>query len=384
MSLGHCLVDLMIGFWPLYKTMFHLDLAIAGMIAGICPFIGEGMQIIFGALGDKGYRKLLAWLGILITATNTILPYSQNYLFIFWIYLFTCIGSGAFHPSAVAVISTLTEKRKSLFIAIFATGGAIGMGFSQLAFSEIYGQFGNTLLLGIPSLMLSGYLLFSGTSELHGTPAPPGRRYGFNAMLKMFQNRDLTILYITQVCNSTIFWGFIFLLPDVLIAKGYHNWVSMGAGHFFFIIGGAVILVPGGYLADKYSTKFVVFASVVTSLFLFYSFLLLPVMPEYAILSLLFCLGATLGVVTPVIVAHGNQLMPSRPGLVSAFLMGLVWCVSEAVGPGGGGLLTKCFSDNAAVKALLTFGIFFAGSIICILFLPKEVSKEYEWESVSS
>lgn len=382
MSLGHFLVDMMIGFWPLYKTIFHLDLAIAGLIAGICPFVGEGLQIVFGALGDKGYRKILTLCGIVGAAFNTFLPFTNQYIFIFFLYLLTCIGSGAFHPSAVAVVSGLTEKRKSLFIAIFATGGSLGMAFSQLAFSEVINVFdNNTLMLMIPSFFLGAYLLSSRSPGLHGQPAKAGQRYGFSAMKKLFQNKDLLTLYITQVCNSTVFWAFIFLLPDVLISKGYHDWISLGAGHFFFIIGGALILIPGGYLADRYSTKTVVFAASLLSVVQFYLFLLLPALPDMAVLSILFGLGATLGVVTPVIIAHGNKLMPSRPGLVSAFLMGLVWCVSEAIGPGGGGLLTLCFNDNAPVKALLTFGIFFAGATISILFLPKEVSKEYEWET---
>jgi FSR family fosmidomycin resistance protein-like MFS transporter len=141
------------------------------------------------------------------------------------------------------------------------------------------------------------------------------------------------------------------------------------------------MLIPGGYLAERYSTKTVVFMASILSFFQFYAFLLLPGLPDFAVLGILFGLGATLNLVTPVIIAHGNQLMPSRPGLVSAFLMGLVWCVSEAIGPGGGGLLTLCFEDQAPVKALLFYGILFVGATVSIQFLPKEVSKEYEWET---
>jgi FSR family fosmidomycin resistance protein-like MFS transporter len=381
MSLGHFLVDMMIGFWPLYKTMFHLNLAVAGIIAGICPFVGEGMQIFFGALGDKGYRKILALSGIIGAALITILPYTQQYSFILCLYMLTCIGSGAFHPSAVAVISSLTEKRKSFFISVFATGGALGMAFSQLIFTKTLNTFdGSSLILMVPSFLLGTYLFSSSSPGLHGKPAAPNRKYGFSAMKKLFQNKELLILYTSQLCNSTVFWGFIFLLPDVLLAKGYPSWIAMGMGHFFFIIGGALVLIPGGYLADRYSTKTVVFAASILSFIQFYTFLLIPGLPDFAVLSILFGLGASLNIVAPVVIAHGNKLMPSRPGLVSAFLMGMVWCFSEALGPGGGGLLTLCFEEQAPIKALCTLGIFFAGAITSILFLPKEVSKEYEWE----
>ena len=64
-----------------------------------------------------------------------------------------------------------------------------------------------------------------------------------------------------------------------------------------------------------------------------------PFLPVLHLLTMLFFLGATLGAINPIALALGNRMAPHHPGAVSAFLMGMVWCVSEGLGQAGGGLL---------------------------------------------
>jgi FSR family fosmidomycin resistance protein-like MFS transporter len=377
--IAHFLVDMMIGFWSVYKTLANLDIAVMGLIAGVCPFIGEGMQIFFGSLGDKGYRKILLAFGLGIATFNALIPFTFNYSILFGFYLLTCIGSGAFHPSAVAITSSLTQNRKGLFVTIFASGGAFGLALSHLIFSTFY-DYGKTTIayLMIPSLMLMLYVLLTKVPGTFSMPALPGKNYGFQDLKKLFQCRELLTLYFFQICNQSIVWGLIFLLPDILQSKGYDPWISFGAGHFCLIVGGACMMVPGGYLSDKYSAKVVLLFSNLFGMVLFYIFLFISLLPATGVLSLLFALGAALNIATPVAVAFGNKLMPSRPGLVSAFLMGMVWCVSEGIGPGGGGLLTKVFVEDAPTKAMAIIGIFFIFGKMFIYLLPREVEKPVE------
>ncbi len=380
MWIGHFLVDLMIGIWPVYKTMIHLDLALTGLIAGLSAFIGEGMQIVFGTLGDKGYRKLLLLLGIGATSFGSLLAYTRDYRILFLVYLMICIGSGAFHPSAVAVVTGLTRYRKGLFVTLFASGGAIGMAFSQLIFSKSYFFLkGNIILMALPALFLVICLIFY---RFHHTSSQHKRKYGIQALKQFFKRKDLAFLYLSQVFNQTLYWTMIFLLPDILITRGYHTWIAYGGAHLFFILGGAFMLVPSGYLADRYSPKSVMMGATIVGPFLYYLFLFVPHYPSIILLVLLFCLGATLGIVNPVAVSMGNRIMPSRPGLVSATLMGLVWCVSESLGPGVGGLLTKCFVSDAPAKATAVMGFCYLFSIAAIIKLPTTVTEEeFEYET---
>lgn len=377
--ISHLLVDFMIGMFAVYKTMVHLDLALAGLIAATCAFAGEGMQILFGSLSDRGYRKHLIAIGLVLTATSSFLAYTQNYYVLFLIFLLTCLGSGAFHPCAVSMMNDLSQNRKSLLITIFQSGGGIGLAFSQMIFAYAFFMLeGNTIILAIPSLVLAGALFFANLNYKNSSNAnqatPPPRR--ISNYLTFFKDRNLSLLYVSQVCNQAIVWSTMFLLPDVLLSREYDSWICFGGGHLFFIFGASFMMIPGGYLADKYSPKQVIVAATVLSTFAFYTFLWMPFLSNPALLGLLFIMGTCIGVVNPVSIAFGNRLKPNNSGMVSAFLMGLVWCISEGIGQLGGGMLTKLFVDDAPAKALGCLGVlFFVGLAVCVR-LPKEIPAE--------
>lgn len=381
--LGHFLVDFMIGIWPIYKTMAGLDLAKAGMISASCAFIGEGLQVYFGPLSDKGWRQFLVLGGIFAAAATTLMAYTQDYFLLFLMFLMTCVGSGAFHPSAVGLLGNLAGDRKGVFITIFATGGALGLATSQLIFSESFDFFeGHMVWLAIPTVLLIAFVFFYGLVQAHPSAASTGKRRTLRSFGKLFKHKQLLLLYISQVCNQTIAWGFIFLLPDVLSSRGYDTWVAYGGGHLVFIVGSACMMIPGGYLSDRYSYKNVIVGATVMGMAIYYVFLMGPQMSNPAVLCALFFMGAMIGVVNPVQIALGNRLMPGDTGTVSAFLMGLAWCVSEGIGQGGGGLLTKCFEDDAPAKALMVMGVCFAIGLLAAVRLPAKVTNEHEFELV--
>src|SRR5947207_1300593 len=91
---AHFLVDFMLGIWSVYKTMAFFDLGIAGIMAAFAAIVGEGSQLIFGSLSDKGYGKRLIILGLLMTMGNVLLPFTGTYLAVLLFFTITCIGSG--------------------------------------------------------------------------------------------------------------------------------------------------------------------------------------------------------------------------------------------------------------------------------------------------
>lgn len=369
--LSHFLVDFMIGVWPIYKTIAHLDIAKAGLIAASCAFVGEGLQMLFGSLSDLGYRRLLIISGLLATTSCAFLTFTQNYTYLFILYMITCIGSGAFHPSAVGLVGALSESRKGLLIAIFASGGALGLACSQIVFAKFYASFeGNTVILALPSvaviIFLSLYKLAAPTKKV----TLPTKHIDLKGFFGLFKNRNIALLYFAQVCNQSLAWGTVFLLPDVLISRGHESWICFGGGHMCFILGGALMMVPSGFLADKYSFKSIIFTASFLGMLFFYTFLYFQFLPSSTLIGVLFFMGASIQIINPMIIAYGNKLLPDQPGLVSGFLMGLAWCVSEGIGMGGGGLLTKLFTDDAPAKALSILGILFFVGIGITSLLP--------------
>jgi FSR family fosmidomycin resistance protein-like MFS transporter len=374
--LGHFMVDLMIGIWPIYKTMARLDLAVAGLIGGFCAFAGEGMQVVFGSLGDKGYRKSLILAGIVGTTASSWFVYSDNYVAVFFLYLVTCIGSGAFHPSAAAILgdigSTLGNKQ-GLLIGLFTSGGSLGMALSQILYGKAHIWFnGQVHWLSVPAilLVLAACLVRVKLKSDSGQTARP--QVGWKTMWNLFKQREFCLLYICQVSISTLLWGTMFLLPDVLLSREYEPWLALGWGHMVYMLSAAVMMVPAGFLADRYSSRAVILAASLISAVCYYLFLFQPYLENGTVLMLLFGAGAALGVVNPVSIALGTRLAPNHKGAVSAFLMGLVWCVSEGIGQGLGGYLATLFSEDAPAKSLSIMGSLFIAATITAYLLPRK------------
>lgn len=370
---SHFLVDFMIGIWPIYKTIKNLDLGIMGLIAGVSVFIGEAMQLIFGQLSDRGHTKTLIILGLLATGISAFISYTENYYALFGLFLVTCLGSSAYHPSAVSLSSSLSKKNKAILITLFSVGGALGFAFSQRIFSTFYDwSNGKTLLLVLPSILVSFCIAMNPMrKEITKNATHEKKKIGLKTAFLLFKKEHLNTLYFIQICNQIVGWGTIFLLPDILKSRGLDHWVCYGGGHLVLILGSAIMLVPSGYLADRFSYKKTIMILSFIGMLSFYTFLKLPNASNQLVLSLLFLMGASILVVNPLVVAFGNKLHPDEPGVVSGFLMGFAWCIANPIGQAGGGMLTKLFTEDAEVKALSLLGLFFIVGLGITFFLPE-------------
>lgn len=383
LGLSHLLVDFMIGIWPIYKTLAGLDVAIMGLIAAFSVFIGEAFQLFFGMLSDKGFRKILIITGLSLTPLSVLISYTDNYYLLFFLFQIVCIGSGAFHPSAASLASSLSKNYKGVFITLFALGGAIGFALSQIVFSHFYLNYNTkTWSLMIPAFLLAILLIsYSLDPEFQRDKKKTSNNLAFSlqSITSFFKRKHLRSLYFIQICNQIVVWAFIFLLPDILLARGADNWLVYGGGHLIFIAGYAFMLLPSGFIADKYSYKNVIITATALGAVFFFLFLKFPFISKNALLTLLFLIGASIMVINPLVLAYGNKLYPKESGSISGFLMGFAWCIANPLGQAGSGLLTKLFTDDAAAKALSIIGIFFLIGLGITFLLParSEVEPEY-------
>lgn len=372
LCLSHFLVDLMLGIWPLYKTLANLNLGVAGLIAGLGAFLGEGMQIFFGVFSDRGYRKIIIFFGLLLAFCGTLFVYTTTAWYLFFFYLGTCLGSGAFHPAAAGVMSLLTDRHKGLFIGVFVASGAIGMAFSQFLFRYFHTLLDGSLAWGFVLPVLLCLLAWRNPlPEEKKELIQKGRYEHLRSIFQLFSVPSFRYLYMTQVACNTVFWAVVFLLPDVLITREYPQWVSLGGGHLCFILGAAAFMIPCGHLADKFSARTVISFCSMMGIFLYYTFILNGTLTPPIVLTLLFFMGGFLGVLNSLVITLGNQMAPQQPGTISAFVMGLAWCVSECLGPGGGGFLSAFFEEDAPAKALAAVGVFLGVTFLMSRKLPK-------------
>ncbi|MCB1119106.1 MAG: MFS transporter [Chlamydiia bacterium] len=370
---GHFLVDFMIGIWAIFKTLEGLDIGKAGLIAGISAFAGEGLQAYFGSLSDRGHTKKLILIGMIATTCAAFLPYGNSYEIYFLLFLLTCLGSGAFHPCAAGLIGKLSPARKGLFITLFASGGCAGIAVSQIVFRSAYASLGAQVgLIALPTLFLVLFILLNTIPDWNHRPAPSTKQRFVSEIFHFFKRRELTYLYILQVCSQSVFWGMIFLLPDILHTRQAPTWFAFGGGHLFYTLGMGLLLAPAGYLADRFSARQVLNTVFVIGTISLFTFLCFPTLPIHFQALVLFIFGGAIGAVNPVGVAYGTHLVPDKPGMISAFLMGMVWCVAEVIGPAGGGMLTRLFTTDAPAYAMGILGLLLLIGFAMSVLLPQE------------
>jgi MFS transporter, FSR family, fosmidomycin resistance protein len=365
---SHLLVDFFTGIWSMYKTLAQVNIAEAGLITGISGFIGEILQVFFGFFCDRGHRKLVLLIGLGLSSAIIWITFVHTTIGFFFLLLALMIGSSAFHPAATGIAANLSPDRKGQSILFFSFGGAIGFGISQIAFVQLLHAFdGHAYILLLPVIAIF-FLLFP-----HQFPSTPSDRqiFSWKTFSKPFYHyrKELTLLYLSQVFYQGLRSALFFLLPDLLLLKGYHSWICMGGGHLCFVAGSVLTLLPAGYLSDRFGQKSVLLIALFASIALFYTFLMLDTMPFAWALLLLTSLGAFFGIINPLVISWGNHLVPESPSSVSALLMGFAWCIGN-LGPACSSLLIPLFSEHAFTQALLIMGLLLIAVFFFILIMP--------------
>jgi MFS transporter, FSR family, fosmidomycin resistance protein len=344
---GHCAVDCCSGIWPVFKTLAHLDIAAAGLIATIGAMAGNGLQIVFGVLADRGLRNRLIVTGVAVAGTVTLVPWAvRSYPIMGALVLVTNVSSAAFHPSATGAAANLSRRRVGFMIAVFLSGGYLGYSLSQFLFSAVY-ESAHTLTPVIALLPLA-----MAAALAAGLPPPSEARVRRGVEWRTLRGHlgSLAPLFAVQTFAGAVNVSLVFLLPDLLLSRHAAPWMIRGGGHFALIAGGCLSLMPAGQASDRWNARrLLVFANLATTLALG----LLLLRGSASTLDLLFvtAVGAFNGINNIAAVAEGNRLLPGQASAVSALLMGMPWCVA-AVGPVVAGVLADPSRGGTPAGAL--------------------------------
>ncbi len=368
-------MDFFTGIWPIYKTLANIDIAQAGLIAGISGFFGEIFQVLFGYFSDRGHRKRVLLLGLVLSSSILWITFTQNITSSFVLLLLLMFGSGSFHPAAMGMTGNLAGEKKGSAILFFASGGALGLGISQLAFTKLREVFdGHAIVLFAPLFILLSILAFYNfPKQTYAKPTLSLR--GFFQPI-MHCRKPLVLLYLSQVAVQGLVLAFMFLLPDILASRKCNSWLCMGGGHLCFVIGSALTMIPAGWLCDRYGQKKVLISVVSCAMLLFYVFLVNPGLSVGHSALVLSGLGAFLGIINPIIVSWGNRLVPESPSTVSALLMGFAWCFSN-LGPAFAGFLAKFYVEEPYLNAIASLGGLLFLILFFVVLMPRtEKAKE--------
>jgi len=344
---GHFAVDCCTGIWPVFKTLAHLDIARAGLIATAGSMAGNGLQVAFGFLADRGWRRRLVVGGVCLAGAVTLVPLAvSSYLLMFALVLASQLGSAAFHPSATGAAGALSRAHTGLMIGLFLSGGYVGYSLSQVLFSSVY-RHASTLTPVIALLPVAAAVAIA----RRGPGVFPAIRSDREPRsLARLPLRPLVPLFAVQVFTNAIASSVIFLLPDFLLARGAPRWMAEGGGHFGLIAGGCLGILPAGHAADRFGARRVLVVANGATLLLL-ALLLARSGASALDFGLVTAFGAFNAMNGVVSIAEGNRLLPGQGSGVSALLMGLAWCVG-AVGPVTAGWLADPTRGGTPAGAL--------------------------------
>jgi len=344
---AHSAVDCCSGIWPVFKTLAQLDIATAGLIATVGSMTGNGLQIAFGVLADRGWRKRLIVAGVAVAGAVTLAPWAvRSYLVMGALVLVTNVGSAAFHPSATGAAANLSRRRVGFMIAAFLSGGYLGYALSQFLFSAVY-EADHTLtpVIALLPLAMAGAIGFG-----LRVPGETRQLRAVDWLTLRAHLGSLAPLFAVQTIAGAVNISLVFLLPDLLLSRHAAPWIVRGGGHFALIAGGCLSLLPAGQASDRWSARrMLVFANLTTALAL--GLLLLRGGASTLDLLVVTAVGAFNGVNNIAAVAEGNRLLPGQASAVSALLMGLPWCVA-ALGPVVAGVLADPARGGTPAGAL--------------------------------
>jgi MFS transporter, FSR family, fosmidomycin resistance protein len=348
---GHLAVDCCTGIWPVFKTLAHLDLAKAGLIATVGSMAGNGLQIFFGTLADRGWRKRLLVVGAAMAGAVTLVPWVTSYAMMFVLQMLTNLGSALYHPAGTGAAGEASRARTGVMIGIFLAGGYGGYAFSQMLFSSVYRH---SVAL-TPVIMLVPLVAAAAIAVVVPAPRPEVVLATRSARLEAGVVATLVPLFLVQVFATAASQSLIFLLPDLMEARQAPGWIVGGGAHFSLIAGSCLALLPAGHAADRWGGRRVLMVgNAATGILL--ALLLSRSTASAWDLALVMAFGLFNGVNTVVTVAEGNRLLPGRASGVSALLMGLPWCVA-ALGPVLAGLLAEPTHGGSPALALSWLGL---------------------------
>ena len=367
---GHLSVDACMGIWPVFKVLARLDLGTAGLIAAAAAIAGNGLQLLFGPLADRGLRRLLIGAGVVVAGAVCFLPLAGSPSALLALMVVAAAGSAAFHPSAAGLAGGASRERSGLAVAVFLAGGYLGFAFSQLAFAAAYRGLpagGVALFCAAPAALGLAFLAFR-RAPASGAGAGPAARTAAVAAPGAAPWGRLAVLFAIQGLASAVGTAVLFLLPELFTAAGGGQVLALGGAHCLVTLAALAALVPAGMARDRLGARPVL---LVTNLA---SGLCLAVLATRGATQPAILLASVLGfsalnaVNNVVALAEGTRLLAHRRSSASALLMGLPWIFS-APAPALAAWLAQPGRGGSPGMALAWMGVCAPAAALAALWL---------------
>jgi FSR family fosmidomycin resistance protein-like MFS transporter len=301
---------------PLIRQSLGLSYLQSGLLLSAFTITAGLSQFPGGWIGDRIPRHIAIAIGLGgVSLTALAVGLSPSYYPMLFILVVMGIFAGAYHPSAVSMLSGFfEERRRGKVIALHMVGGSIGFTIGPVLgglIAEFLGWRFAFIILSLPALAAVPLILKkfkqkepsnSRNSINETAPQPMPRRISILQVL-----RPIAIIFILAVVMQLIAGSALAFIPIYLVDK--HNIAPAYAAMMMGIvrIGGIAGSLFGGWLSDMWGRKKAIFLALVATGPVLYLLAELPFNAGFIVILILFGL-----------------LMYMRQATVQPFLMGSV------------------------------------------------------------
>ena len=368
---AHFVVDGTINFiaplLPLIREQFQVSLSTGGLLLTFASMSAALSQPVTAILVDRW--PTLPWLAVGMVGSAlfiTSIGWAPNFTVLT---VMVAVGGsmvGLCHPDMASRAGALSENRKGLVVSVFIAGGRVGHGLGPVIAIGIVSLGGMKWLWAFTLVAVA--MALAVTYGLPKPESPPGSGdkkasiWDFATALRT-AGTPLLLLSGVTICRAVVNINFISLIPSLYAEHGMSIW-SGGAASAIMLTSGAVGVLVGGFLGDRFGKKELIVGGIGIGALCVCAFLIAP--PEWGFVLLAF-LGVATYLPMGVTMAFAQQLMPHNRGLASSITLGLSWFIASlSVYPMS--VLGEWFGLANAFWALPGF---FIAACAFALFLPK-------------
>lgn len=260
---------------PLIKESLGLNYLQSGLLLSAYTIASGLSQFPGGWIGDHLRRNIVIAVGLGgISLMSVAVGLSPAYYPMLFILVVMGIFAGAYHPSAVSLLSGYYDERKrGKVIALHMAGGSIGYAMGPILgglIAEFIGWRFAFIILALPALSAAPLILkkFRQQEPVTDEPATDDNttHQPIQRGLSIFQVlKPIAIIFILTVSTQLVAGSAMAFIPIYLVDK--HNITPGYAAMMLGIIRGAGIAgsLFGGWLSDRWGRKNAIFLALVAT-----------------------------------------------------------------------------------------------------------------------
>ncbi|MGI6207455.1 MAG: MFS transporter [Anaerolineae bacterium] len=370
LAFGHASADFYPGYLPTVLpyliAKLGFSLTVAGGLASLQSFATSLIQPLLGYLVDaRQPRPYAAWGLVIAAILFSLMGLVPNGWVLAALIVVGGLGVALYHPQGAAMAAMLSGGKAGTAMSLFATGGSIGHALGPVVAVFVVESWGleSLVVLSVPGLAVAWLVNRSmrvPLAEMATVRRSVSLRGAFDGA-----GAGLLLLLAVMTLRSAASVGISTMLPVYLEAKGLA--IAIGATAIFvFRLAGAVGVLFGGPLSDRFGRPVVMWGSFALSLPFFYLFFSSQGLVQLVYLALA---SAVLTASTPVNTVMAQETIPRTAAIASGLMMGVGWALGSL-----SVFLIGFLADRTSIEAALpaTIMVLVIVGLVLAFLVPRQ------------